>query len=309
MNIKRPPRPPDVGAAHDGPADVAAPVGGRVNHLPPPGAERRTNGHRPARTGNRGRRSNRRHPLRTLLTILGVVAASVLFGAVGWYWERAQPPSYTASALVRLAPDPVLPDGTQPNPTDINDRFVQSELLSITADAAQVEVARRTGSSAKPSIKATQIGTTDVIEISATASDRAQAVLDADAAAATYVDRRTTAAVAAVARAKAVVEGQLAEVDSAIAALPVPADPSAPVPNTSASRGTALADEYARLLSVDHQIATVDPTANPPATVVDPAAQRGAASNRSPARMAVIGALIGALLAIGVAVVDQRAAR
>jgi uncharacterized protein involved in exopolysaccharide biosynthesis len=308
MSIKRPPGPSDVGAAHDGNVGMAPPVDGRANGVPPPRTAA-TNGHRPERRGTRGRRSQRRHALHTLLTILGVVAASVLFGAVGWYWESAQPPSYSASALVRLAPDPVLPDGTQPSPTDINDRFVQSELLSITADAARIEVARRTGSSARPSIKATQIGTTDVIQITATASDRAQAVLDADAAAATYVDRRTTEAVAAVARAKAVVEAQLAEVNSAIAALPVPADPSAPVPNASASRGTALADEYARLLSVDHQIATVDPTANPPASVVDPAAQRGAASTRSPARMAVIGALIGALLAVGVAIVDRRAAR
>ncbi|NYD24435.1 hypothetical protein [Kineococcus aurantiacus] len=209
-----------------------------------------------------------------MLAVLGALVG-VVVGAV-------RVPNPQAVARVLLASDPTLP-GEQEAAAE-PDRFIQTQLLLIASPDVLTAVRDRVGDDTVHDLGATQVGVTDVIEVSASAPTAATARDAVTAALAVYDERRAAELTVRADAISGVLDDQLA----ALAAASGGTDPA----GTEASRLLAERNELA--LAADS--ATVGSTVVQAPVVVETSRWGGAA--RAGVTGLVLGALLGLLFAL-----------
>lgn len=118
------------------------------------------------------------------LTLVGLVVGA----AVGLLLASSMSRSSTASTLVRIAPPASLDQiltGAQPQ-SDVSQSYLADQLAYLSSEGFRLEAAQSAGVSEPVDLVATQEGQSTVVQISATADDRAAAAKFVDAALEAY---------------------------------------------------------------------------------------------------------------------------
>jgi uncharacterized protein involved in exopolysaccharide biosynthesis len=237
----------------------------------------------------------------TLSPAVPVVIGAVVFAILGWFLTVIGESGSQATTRLSVHPDPPLSaDAGMPSP-DQADRFLQSEVLIIAGDEFRRDVASRAGDD-DPAIDAAQVGTTDVIAITATAANAEAAANLANAAADVYVQRREDGASTRLEEARTEIADQLSETSQALQGLAA----SAPEDPVAQARRVALEDELARLTGLDNELRLAAVEGGSAVTIIDPATAEEAVSTASPVRNALLGALVGTLVGLVGALILQR---
>lgn len=140
----------------------------------------------------------RRRTVPSRRRLLAALAVGALLGVIVALGVTAMTAAQRSTALLDLST--ALTAGSTDTPApDQADRFVQSELLYLNSRGFQRAVATAAGYQHGVSISAAQAGSTNVIEISATAADEALAVKAADTAVGVYAQHRKDVLTQAVA--------------------------------------------------------------------------------------------------------------
>jgi hypothetical protein len=215
--------------------------------------------------------------------VLGLVVGLLAGLAIG----AASVPGPSASAQVAVAPDPPLPgqqlDASQP------DRFVQQEALVLSGEQLRDAVRRELGDGSDAVVTATQVGTTDVIELSVTAETGARARSAAETVVRLYQQQRRQQLQARVDAAVKVVEQQVAALGSDALFQASPA-------------------EYDRLVALRNQLALTPVLADDVATLVQSPLVTQPSRSSSTVRGGVTGAVLGAVLGLVAALLLSRSA-
>jgi hypothetical protein len=231
-----------------------------------------------------------------------VVAGAVLFALQAWFLTIIGGSAWQATTLLGVHADPPLAADAGSLSPDQADRFLQSEVLVIAGDEFRRDVAGRVEEDDAESIDATQVGTTDVIAITATADNAEAAAATANAAAGVYVQRRQDGTELRLTDARTEIAAQLSETSQALQDLAASGGDDA----VASARRTALEGEVARLVGLDNELRLAATEAGQPATIIDPATADEAVRTASPVRNAFLGALVGALVGLLVALFLQR---
>jgi Mrp family chromosome partitioning ATPase len=220
--------------------------------------------------------------------ILGVPAASSAYGA-----KRA----YVATTVVSVSPDPVG-NGESPSlGADQQDRFVQGEVARLGGASVRSAVVDAMRPLRVGSISAVQIGTTDLVEVSATASSPESAVEAANAAAAGYRTQRRDGWNQVYQKRREALQQQR---DLTISQLEALNGEPLTDPVTIAQQASLQA-ELTRVLTDEGTLATAQPDSVELTTVVEPAKLGGVSTTSSPVRKAAIAILFGGILGLGAA--------
>ena len=233
--------------------------------------------------------------LRTYLQILRrryywVIAAVVLLGAAAGGYSVNQPKQYTASAQLLVQPTTgTLPSaGSQQviSPTD-----VLTELQLLTAAPVKEAVRQQLGS--EPKVSASQVGQTNVIAVAATSKSPMLAAKIANAYANAFVAYQQTVTNAKLAAAEQQLQSQISAIDTQVASLSKAAS-TTPQADALLVQETALKEELATL-----QVSGA--VSGGGVEVVTPAKAPTSPSSPKPVQDALIAAIVGLLLGIGIA--------
>lgn len=146
----------------------------------------------------------KRSVIRTMLPLL----ICILIGAeVGLGLGLLSAPDPQATARIQVVPDPSV-SGNLPDTSQAN-RFVQGEVLKISGDDLQEQAENAVGGTPALSITATQVESTDVVEVTVVASTDNEAVQLTQALIQAYADGREQAFDQGIDASLAVVNGQL----------------------------------------------------------------------------------------------------
>lgn len=230
-----------------------------------------------------------------------IVLAAIVGGALGMAFSLIRPRPYRATTQVQVLPDPTLPgqsDQTWDSP-ELLARFIDGEALRVTSPALRRTLRESFGASSVK-LSAAQVEETNILAITASGSRANEVVRWADAAAKAYAAARVTRIDDAAATAAAGVEAGLAAVTSQLTSV---TSRSSAV--TDAQR-SALQSQYADLLTQREQIRLSRAIAPTLVTVVRRAAASGAHRESTLIRDGVLGALLGLLVGLGIAVLFDR---
>jgi Mrp family chromosome partitioning ATPase len=120
--------------------------------------------------------------------VLAVLVGALLGAAAGIGFSRTQS-AQQSSALLDLGSAMSATVGDQPSP-DAADRFIQSQLLYLNGAGFGSEVATAAGNPAGSSFTAAQVGTTNVVQLTAVSPKGNDAEIMAEAAAGLYATHR-----------------------------------------------------------------------------------------------------------------------
>ena len=233
--------------------------------------------------------------LRTYLQILRrryywVIAAVVLLGAAGGGYSVKQPKQYTASAQLLVKPT----TGTLPS-TGFQQVITSTDVLTalqlITAAPVQEAVRRQLGS--EPGVSASEVGQTNVIAVAATSKSPMLAAKIANAYANAFVAYQQTVTNANLAAAEQQLQSQISAIDAQVASLSKLA-PTSPQADALLVQETALKEDLATL-----QVSGA--VSGGGVEVVTPAKAPTSPSSPKPVQDALIAAIVGLLLGIGIA--------
>ena len=253
----------------------------------------------------------RRWPLLTAVVALFVVAAVVL--------SVRQPTRYRATAEVLFRQEPFsvvagLDDQLVPQQRLDPERVIQNEVRLAASEPVRDRVRAELGDPV--SLSASNVRDSDVILITATASDAERAAAMANTAAAAYTELRRgqvardfASGLASIDERIDDIDGRLAEIDAALAATPAP-----PTTGALAAERAALADQRAeweqerRRVEADAAVRAVDQVqvlkaASAPSSPTQPATVRNAVL------AAVVGFVVGLLAVYTVDRLDDRIRR
>ena len=233
--------------------------------------------------------------LRTYLQILRrryywVIAAVVLLGAAGGGYSVKQPKQYTASAQLLVKPT----TGTLPS-TGFQQVITSTDVLTalqlITAAPVQEAVRRQLGS--EPGVSASEVGQTNVIAVAATSKSPMLAAKIANAYANAFVAYQQTVTNAKLAAAEQQLQSQISAIDTQVASLSKAAS-TTPQADALLVQETALKEDLATL-----QVSGA--VSGGGVEVVTPAKAPTSPSSPKPVQDALIAAIVGLLLGIGIA--------
>lgn len=223
------------------------------------------------------------------IVAVGLVFGLVLGALLGALVGAGRASTYQATTIVSVLPDDALTaaqlsggGGTSQNTSD----FIQGELVVLTSDGIRSAVRQRLRLPTLPTVSASQSGTTDIVDIIATADTQAEAVRIADATRSLYAARRSAQLAQDVSNAENQVRAQIATVRQQIAN----------TPTALTDTNNALAQEYARLLAVSSQLALDSAQSARAVTTIQPATPAAGGLSKA-ATYALAGAVIGLLLA------------
>lgn len=223
--------------------------------------------------------------------VVGVILAAVIFAAASTLFSAFATPTYSVSARVIVRPDPTIGDPTPPLPsTDQNNIYMQSQVLAVEGYSDRIP--------AGIDLSVSQVGLTNLIEITASGGTTMGAVKAANTVLDAYVAQRHAGLESYSKSAIAAVERQLASVTSQLKTA------TGRAPGAAARRG-ALSSEYNRLVSLQNQLTLSANTAQP-TTVVTRAAPADVSQATNKARNAFLAGVVGALIAIAIWVSTRR---
>jgi non-specific protein-tyrosine kinase len=237
--------------------------------------------------------------LRTYVEVLRrrffwVLALTILAVAVAAAVSTVQKKQYSATAqlLVQPASGSVPISGTQQtvSPTD-----VLTELQLVTSAPVQALAAKKLGFA--PTVSAAEVGQTNVISLTATASSPNRAATAANTYAKAFVSYQTANAINALTSAEQQIQGQIRAIDAQIQPLEVEKTPSGATSATIAaltSQEAVLKEELAQL-----QVTGAETPGG--IEVVSPASPPSAPSSPKPVRDGLVGLFIGLVLGIAAA--------
>ncbi|MHB8318879.1 MAG: tyrosine-protein kinase domain-containing protein [Acidimicrobiales bacterium] len=219
--------------------------------------------------------------------IVGVtVVALVIAGA----YSVLQPKSYSATAQLLIQPENsnVTVGGSQQaiTPTD-----VLTELQLITSAPVKAAVRKKIGS--EPNVAATEVGATNVIAVTATASSPSTAALIANAYANAFVVYERTTTINNLASAEGQLQHQISSLDAQIKTLE--ANPA------SASQVSVLLNQQAILKGQLAQLQVNGAVTTGGVQVVTPATPPGAPTSPNPKKDGLLALVAGVILGIGIA--------
>lgn len=231
------------------------------------------------------------------VALAAVVLAAVVGGVVGGLVGSSRPTTATATTLLALQQDPTVSgnaDASLQGASDVSEGFLQTELVYLGSDQFLAQVEDEVGSEVE--LEASRVTQSNVAQVSVTADTAAAATAGADAAAALYVDRRTTQATerldAQASTVQSQLDGVLEQLDAAQASTVLPSD---------AGTTQALQGRYESLLTLSTNLAVARESAGQGVQVVQTAVL-DEADGLSPTVVGVVlGALLGALLGAGAA--------
>lgn len=223
-----------------------------------------------------------RLPVRLLALLL---VGGLVVGAVGGLLLASSAPrTFTASAVVSVAPPAEILDGAPE--TDDSTALVQSELIILSGPDLRRDIQAEAGFDEQVDFGAAQVGTSTIVDVDATQTSRERALAAAEAVITAYSANRSQRLRTEVERAARVVDSELARLETEIASETIGV--------------AALQQEYGRLLAVRSGLFRAAANADQAVTVVQPPVL---VSDGLPprARYGALGALAGALLGTGLA--------
>lgn len=258
--------------------------------------------------------------LRDYLQILRrrkVVVAASLLGVIAVFLTASllQSPRYAAEAKMLLRPRTAGAVFAPTNSDSTSDRSVRTEIEVIEAQPVRELVRRRVGSA--PSVDVRPVGDTDVVTIRAEAADPGRAAAIANAYVESYIELRRRQAIDELSAASeeiqskiAGLQGQLDSLNSQVAAAPACVDTRTTaeacaqrsnIEQTVASRRTALNSQLGLFQQRLDQVQVDSALTTGGAQVVTPAEAPEEPFAPAPIRSAVLGALLGLMVGIGLA--------
>ena len=240
---------------------------------------------------------------KVLLTLL----IGILIGAlVGGVYGATRPATHEASTALSVQPDPTIDITSQNNnqnstPTLDATAYIQSQLVILNGRQLVDQVQSALSLPAKPTVTATQVGQTYVVEIVADAASEKRAAAIARETGARYIAIRTGQLRTEVNGLLTSTNQQLTGVSASLAASQKGRSSTA---NLTPSQ-TALQTEYERLLSVRSTLNAVLEQSSSVVTVVSPARATSATLSET-VKDLLGGALIGAVLALVIFFIVRR---
>ena len=223
-----------------------------------------------------------------------VIAVTVLGLVASLGFSLVQPKEYSASAQLLFQPGNavVTANGSaeQITPTD-----VLTELQLVTSAPVKATVARQLGS--VPNVSAAEVGSTNIISVTATAAKPARAALIANAYATAFVTYQRSVTISSLAAANTQLSHQIASIAAQVKSLQ--SNPS------SAAEVSALLNQEAVLKDQLAQLQVSGAVSTGGVELVTPATAPSSPSSPKPLRDALLGFVLGLLLGIGLAFVVE----
>lgn len=232
--------------------------------------------------------------VRRLRTVLLWLAVGAVVGAVlGSVFAATRPQRSSADAVISLAPAREVLDGATVS-ADETTALVQSELIVLAAPELRQQVEQVLGEQGDlVEYSAAQVGTSTIVDITASAPGDALAVRTVEVLVDVYARDRRERLRAEIARAAAVVDAELSRLEQDLDDQPV--------------RAQALQQEYGRLLAVRSGLFRAEASVAQAVSLVRPAALTSA--GLSPVvKLGGLGALLGALLGLALLTAVERSA-
>jgi capsular exopolysaccharide synthesis family protein len=223
-----------------------------------------------------------------------VVAVTALGLVASLGFSLVQPKEYSASAQLLFQPGNavVTANGSaeQITPTD-----VLTELQLVTSAPVKAAVARQLGN--VPNVSAAEVGSTNIISVTATAANPAQAALIANTYATAFVTYQRSVTINSLTAADTQLSRQIASIAAQVKSLQ--SNPSAAAEVSAlVNQETVLKDQLAQL-----QVSGAVSTGG--IELVTPATAPSSPSSPKPLRDALLGFVLGLLLGIGLAFVVE----
>ncbi|WP_007511114.1 hypothetical protein [Pseudofrankia saprophytica] len=237
-------------------------------------------------------------PRRVVVT---ATVGALLGGVLGLGLSHLGGSKVHAASEVLVAPDPPLLGDSQQVTSETAQRFVQNQVLVVSSDEFQAEVAARLGLPDVTDFQVTQVALTDVMRISVTADDENQARRIADTAATLYAaDRQRTSA----ARYTAAIGG--VEQRAGTLAVQLRDFPATSGPGQEAQL-QALSTQYQQLLGQEEQLRLAADQTTGLVEIV----KRGTVTSTDGPSSVMVGllAMLGALAGFGLAMLRRRRRR
>jgi succinoglycan biosynthesis transport protein ExoP len=219
-----------------------------------------------------------------------VIVFTVLAGGVSLVFSLSQPNLYSATAqlLVQSSTDATTPGSAQIPVSQID---VQTELTLVTSAPVAAAVARQFGSA--PPVATAEVGQTNVMAVTATASSPARAADIANAYARNFVSYRQQVASQTVTAAETKLREQISRLAAQIKALGTRA--------VHATLASALLNQEATLKDQVAQIEVSGASNLGGVELVTPATPPTGPSSPRPTRDTLLGLAVGLCLGLGVA--------
>lgn len=232
--------------------------------------------------------------------LIGLLVGGLLGALIG----LSRPSTASASTSLSVLPDPSVDSSASNTNTPNQDAtsYIQTQLVILGSDRLTTQVQRALGLAAKPDVTATEVGQTYVIRLTAVSSSAGRAAAIVSTLGAQYKAQRERELTSSVAASTASTDKQLAVVSKALGGARTGAAQSG---NLSPSQ-IALQTEYERLLSVRSRLALTQSQVGSLVMVLSPPSNSGGGISPTE-KYLLAGALIGALLGLGSAIVARRA--
>ena len=223
-----------------------------------------------------------------------VIAVTVLGLVASLGFSLTQPKAYSASAQLLFQPDNAVITASG-SPEQITPTDVLTELQLVTSAPVKAAVARQLGN--VPNVSAAEVGTTNIISVTATAASPARAALIANAYATAFVTYQRSVTFSNLAAAETQLSRQIASIAAQVKSLQ--SNPA------SAAEVAALLNQEAALKDQLAQLQVNGAVSTGGIELVTPATAPSSPSSPKPLRDALLGFVLGLLLGIGLAFVVE----
>jgi capsular exopolysaccharide synthesis family protein len=223
-----------------------------------------------------------------------LIAVIVLGLVASLGYSLTQPKAYSASAQLLFQPDNAVVTANG-SPEQITPTDVLTELQLVTSAPVKAAVARQLGNI--PNVSAAEVGTTNIISVTATAANPARAALIANAYATAFVTYQRSVTINSLTAADTQLSRQIASIAAQVKSLQ--SNPASTAQVSALLNQEAVLKEQLAQLQVNGAVSTGG------IELVTPATAPSAPSSPKPLRDAILGFVLGLLLGIGLAFVVE----